>query len=378
MRNRSNFVPTTLKRVSLVSGTTTYNSSGGSDFLTNSGYTGRRPSPLQPHAFSYEIKRYDCDLHRRQITTRISNGNLVDDVTWSGACASRTQPFTLSISNLERTSNRPRVLEKFNSRARGDLDLSVSVFEASQTRRMLSASQQALALAEHTGLFRKGKRLAAAAKAGSDLWLQYWYGWKPLASDIYETAKQLANTACSTFENYSVSDFYTNNSALVSFLDYTNGYSVQFNSPIQVKHRISVKLEAQDAQAANRFTSLNPASIAWELTPFSFVFDWMYDVGSYLRNTETALLYGNRFINGYETSLTAGDGPLSKSSSSSFTSGLNRITTTEKYDGTFFYRKLTRSILYAYPTPNLPSFNVDLGSRQLTTLAALAVQRMKF
>lgn len=45
----------------------------------------------------------------------------------------------------------------------------------------------------------------------------------------------------------------------------------------------TVRLSMSTVGTLEQFGVLNPASVAWELTPFSFVVDWFVNIGSYLR-----------------------------------------------------------------------------------------------
>ena len=130
-------------------------------------------------------------------------------------------------------------------------------------------------------------------------------------------------------------------------------------------------LLAQQGFDPGRWTSLNPISTGYEAIPYSFVLDWLIDVGSYLRDVETALLYGNRFIGGYVTHLTACDAGAE-------ISFLRRTSGGWTYFGqgpsSGRYRRMSRSLLANYPLPRLPTFKADLGTSRLWSAAALLTQ----
>lgn len=50
-----------------------------------------------------------------------------------------------------------------------------------------------------------------------------------------------------------------------------------------------------------RISSLNPVAILYEATPFSFVLDWAWDIGGWIRDIETAFLHRNDFVGGYQS-----------------------------------------------------------------------------
>jgi hypothetical protein len=122
----------------------------------------------------------------------------------------------------------------------------------------------------------------------------------------------------------------------------------------------------------SRWTSLNPYSIAWELMPYSFVVDWVYDVGGFLRNLETYFVNDFKFQNGYRSNLAAFQGSFRD---------LYSFTDHQIYPGgtDFFYGscegiRFQRSVLNSYPCPQLPRLQANLGSSRLLNGAALLAQ----
>lgn len=388
MRDRANWSPDVVITTNDLTGSTSSAlSASGSDRLTHTSYYGPRPKPLNTHNFSYEIIRFNSRLFKRQSTIRNSDQKLIAQETKSGPNGSRTSPFALSFIGVDKYSVENEALERFNERTRGSLDLATTAAEWRSTRDMLHYKSQ-IAYFDHVRrtLGRKVKAVQTlyesvkhVSKTAADLHLQFTYGWKPLASDIYGIAKQAANVAGSTFERYSAHAEHVSNNVTVSFLAYT-GTHAETRFPgmrYTVKDRFGVKLESGDPQSLERFTSLNPVSLAWELAPLSFAADWLFDVGSLLRGTETALLYGNRFVSGYKSNLQLSEGPLSFNKTSLVKGSSNSVLTEHSNSGSYYYRKFSRQRLFAYPTPRLPSFNVDLGSSQLLTGAALLAQLLK-
>jgi hypothetical protein len=124
-----------------------------------------------------------------------------------------------------------------------------------------------------------------------------------------------------------------------------------------------------------RWTSLNPASIAWELMPYSFVVDWFYDIGGMLRRFESALLYGKQFKKGYQSELYYHHSAFQRN-------GLQDSV----LPGYQFYGELTawvrrvqfeRIVFASLPTGQLPTIRADLGSSRLLSAAALLSQFLK-
>jgi hypothetical protein len=130
---------------------------------------------------------------------------------------------------------------------------------------------------------------------------------------------------------------------------------------------------------AARWSSLNPLSIAWELAPLSFVVDYFVDIGDYLRNVETALLYNANFVGGYTSRLMRWEcsygGPVSVQDVSNVDQiGSFRTNVKAKVTAISFQR----SVMTSYPFPYVPKFQAQLGSYRLATLASLlAVKGLK-
>lgn len=121
-----------------------------------------------------------------------------------------------------------------------------------------------------------------------------------------------------------------------------------------------------DASTVDRLTSLNPISIGYELIPYSFVLDWVWNIGGYLRDLETAFLYDKYFRTGYQTLTWKHKGgyaiaPGGTTPSNVALAGSGRIDCRWK----------SRSVLTDYPAPSIPPVRVDLGSGRLLNLAAL-------
>lgn len=116
------------------------------------------------------------------------------------------------------------------------------------------------------------------------------------------------------------------------------------------------------------YTSLNPVSIVWELIPYSFVVDWFTNVGGYLRNLESSLLYGSDFAYGYRSDLSV------QHETQGAAGGNNAYS--EVAAGDYLLVTFRRSILNASPTPRFPSFNPKLGTTRLLSAASLLGQQL--
>jgi hypothetical protein len=136
-----------------------------------------------------------------------------------------------------------------------------------------------------------GKRLPNSV---SDAWLQYSYGWKPLAGDIADAQEQVHRVLAKGLGISSHGgDLQTGSYTL---------YPRDEVEATSYKHTVSCQLKAildsPSIAYLNTFGLINPASIAWELVPWSFAVDWFVPVGKTLEaiTATVGLLFNGGYI----------------------------------------------------------------------------------
>lgn len=136
------------------------------------------------------------------------------------------------------------------------------------------------------------------AKGLSNLWLEFWFGWKPMVQDIY--------TACEVFDNFIPWDTLTGSASRPLQLSYSSGEfssAYRFAGKAACKVGIDVRLVNPNVRLLQQFGLLNPASVAWDAVPWSFVIDWFANVNQWLSSfTDFA---GFETSNGYVTKFAA-------------------------------------------------------------------------
>lgn len=261
-------------------------------------------------------------------------------------------------------------LSKLNDKVRGSLDLAVDVAQAGQTARMFSAQDAAIRYAVSANW-------RAIVKGVSGAWLEFQYGWRPLAQSLYEATELMSNVAINSLESFSAQSSEHLSSGQISPLIRLAGATP---GPVVRNGVHSCKIGVVIRTKSNRpdiWTSLNPASIAWELVPYSFVVDWFLGIGNYIRDLETSLLYANSFVTGYVSNITVCEASYTGSSAKSFVSGGVQYTSGCSVKGGGKYVKFNRTKLTSYPVPRLPSIRANLGSGRLLNAAALLTQKIK-
>lgn len=259
-------------------------------------------------------------------------------------------------------------LEKLSTKVRGNLDISVDLAQSRQTIKMLNAVDQA------EGYIRDFRDRFPVFRLASKAWLTWQYGLKPTLGTIFGAADENIRFILNQISRHTAraSGVYSPDSV---------GITTRFGGltfPLQgatLKRSITFGVDLRSSRFdLDRWTSLNPASLAWETLPLSFVADWFLDVGSYLRNLETWLLYEHNFRSGYRTVLTAGEVRVDTHESNPV---FPMIEHESSFTGFVKVLFIERSLLNGYPAPRFPSFNAQLGSHRLLSAAALMAQLLK-
>lgn len=126
------------------------------------------------------------------------------------------------------------------------------------------------------GVDKRGKKTASS-------WLELQYGWLPLMSDIYGAHQFLTGRRAVKGTLFNVKRTITDNDSQV-ISDQTQSWSVTSNIQTKLITKVSLwySVEYEALAEASKLGLLNPLEIAWELTPWSFVVDWILPVGNVL------------------------------------------------------------------------------------------------
>jgi len=124
-----------------------------------------------------------------------------------------------------------------------------------------------------------GSDIKSAQKTLANLWLEYVYGWKPLASDLYE-AQILAHEALLKPVPIMAraSGKGTRSQSLV-----VNGADVNIEYKVDARTYLEANVTNSYLHSLSSAGLINPLSIAWEVVPFSFVVDWFIPIGASLQ-----------------------------------------------------------------------------------------------
>lgn len=181
------------------------------------------------------------------------------------------------------------------------INLGVAWAEASKTADMISS--KVLQLARAAKKARKGDIPGAINALGgkgrqrtASNWAELQWGWLPLVGDIYGGAEALAQRQLPSqwlITGKGVKRYNYKDSTIV------NGFA-QHRVETEGMRGAFVRLDylpGNDFFSALKSLGLgNPAEIAWELLPYSFVVDYLWPVGDWLSSLDAAV--GLQFLSG--------------------------------------------------------------------------------
>jgi len=312
---------------------------------------------------------------------------------WTRINTPSSAHFPLDLSypdhfDLETSNQRSRAITSVLNRAgNGKMELGADIGEMKQTVLMMADTARRVAnsvtalkrgnLGAIPALLGMRKQDVMSGKFPANKWLEYQYGWKPLYSSIHDGAGILLNGIRDPNANYFSASAKTSWSGsdvrqMAGAPAYMNKFlksNLNYTCRTKVHYRVS-SVVADSLQAIGLG---NPASIAWELLPFSFVNDWFMPVGNVLSAITASA--GLEFISGYVTEIwdTTFTGHLEPSQSDLYSTG--------QYQQKSF--RMLRVPLVGFPAPefytNNHPFTQGDGTTNGTRIAsAVALIRQMF
>lgn len=137
----------------------------------------------------------------------------------------------------------------------------------------------------------------SSPERASALWLEYWFGWSPLVADIHSAVSILEA------ELPEPAKFYASAKAIQVFDRTKIGYDSYLTGTINYRVRIGAEVVVSNPnlRRATLLGLTNPATVAWELIPFSFLVDWFIPVSQFLNSWSD--FYGLTVKNSYTATL---------------------------------------------------------------------------
>lgn len=322
------------------------------------------------------IKWNSYTMERRRWTSAIAQANYgIGSITPHSAASASALVGWNANDDL-------RLLAKLWENIRGhSLDLGINIAEGKKTYQGIVQNVRSIGSAlvsvkhGHYGnalryLGVAGRRRSFSTRRLNSLdlsgrWLELQYAWKPLVHDSYEAAKALAAMTGPRSYRYTASVGKKSATYDGSQVPFAFKYLVT----ISVSKRLQVELY-EDVSFARALGLTDPASIAWEVVPYSFVVDWFIPIGTYLSVWQSVPSLKGRFLtttrigqklSGYKVLTPAGS---------------------PGYNGTFKsdnWFRIERAVVSSLSVP-MPTFNSvpkALSPRHLLNAVALIHQALK-
>lgn len=348
--------------------------------FTFSGF-GNNPDPAKklPVAGSYTKQKVSpMKGNWSNVQYYTSNGQLASGtglVGYHGQHGDYLSYYDLNWTHLSRANN--KALDKLWDKVKQtESNLALTLGEWRETAKMLRVGESVYQVLVSA---RKAKRdfLMNPSRSLSSYWLSYKYGWQPAMMDVWN----YVNWTYHGFDNMAFKARardrnHVDDTRVSSYGSDSYGNSIKSRVTGDQVRQVEYELRAGVSDpawfTASRVTSMNPASIAWELMPLSFVVDWFYDVGGFLQNVENALGTGLTFKGGYKTELLLVNvqdrwsGMYKYPPQYGYQSILSDDSTSYKY-----YVWKNRSLLTGFPYPSPPVLNVKLGWQRMLSATAL-------
>jgi len=286
---------------------------------------------------------------------------------WATTTIGTYPPGMYDPSDSAYTNARNIAIDKIYNQLRGGIDLSIDGFEARKTARTFK---------NVANVVRSFGTLArelswSPLKAASQKYLEWTYGIKPTLQTIYDSFDQLYNGTTTLFTvcgRGRTKTEYTGEQDLIPYGLSGPWAKAKFLGVNRTRCEIGLKLRCKHTRLQDLagWTSLNPINIAWELTRFSFVVDWFWNFGGYIRNLESSFVFDDLFFDGYET--------RSFMDLSEFTDVIPTypgVTVLGFNRGERMTKGMHRVPLAGMPVPRPPIFRSRLSSKRLLNAATL-------
>jgi hypothetical protein len=207
------------------------------------------------------------------------------------------------------------------------------------------------------------KRLYAKDLGGR--WLETQYAFLPLVSQSYEAAKALtAITGPRRFR------FSVGSGTKRGVMDVASTTSYVNNASFTYSRRLLAEL-SEEVGLSRSLGLTNPAAIAWEVVPYSFVVDWFIPVGSYLAAWGVIPALKGRFLTIERGAIKGG---VIRNGFAGWTPGSHYELSARKES--LFRIKRTVSSGLSVPMPTFNSLPRALSPKRILNAVALIHQRL--
>lgn len=237
---------------------------------------------------------------------------------------------------------------------------------------------------------RRFKQSYASAETANDVanavtggWLALQYGWKPLLQDVHGAAELLAkinlhgenpNTIYAVASGRSFRKFKDRKAEVSNPGSNVRGYSQTIktmDASIAYLYKVRYSRSSPTLKSLASVGITNPALLAWELVPYSFVVDWFLPIGNWLSGLDAAA--GLTFQNGFRSRLCKYQATVNETVSLSYVDRPSSYTSSD-YEARYETVTMDRSLLGNFPSAPAPRFKNPLSMSHLASAISLLKQ----
>lgn len=221
----------------------------------------------------------------------------------------------------------------------------------------------------------------ANLKTISDNLLAFQFGIRPLLNDAYSAGTQLAKILDSEKSDRIM--VYASSSGNCQSTSKTPTFSsgfkiydtfVEANYQAEVRYVLEYKISNAPLNQLQALGLVNPAEIAWEVMPWSFVVDWFLPLGNWLANLNADA--GLTFVTGTKSVVTTDTYSIAKVGSYGFNVSESNSRQIRAF-GSETRRTKTRTVLTSRPVVPFPEFKSPVSFYHIAESLALLVQRLR-
>lgn len=246
------------------------------------------PGPKVPHNFDYRMAVIRRDKSEGKFT--LNNGG------------AGTHPGSVP------AALRLRLASKMREKAYESMQLGADIGEGAKTLQLISGLIRAVrsplktigTIMRQAARSKRGMTSTLLLKDVPQAFLAFQYGVRPLMGAIESACEILQRPYPRNLVKHTVETSYEE--APYYYNRWPSGYmagSERISYDVTLRGSFILKVDNPHVFSVEQMGLLNPASIAWELVPFSFVVDWFIPVGKYISSLSDYA--GCSFVDAYET-----------------------------------------------------------------------------
>lgn len=266
--------------------------------IPNALVTAKPLKKIDTYLYFYLKQGYTVDPRKACLTPYLlSEIRCTANNFWTSSVMAR-YPWTNQEMLRHRTSTYAAAYDKFHKRALPKAAMALTLMDyqtslsmiATRTKQLLSFAKSIARLdpirAYDALDLPRGRLTKTKLKAPADLWLEFTFGWVPLVEDI--------GAAIEVLQGFPQYERVKGAKASVFTTDVPwdgGSSSTTFTRQITILSG-GVRITNPNLLLANQLGFVNPAAVAWDAVPFSFVIDWFIPVGKFLNSFTADLGFG--------------------------------------------------------------------------------------